>query len=213
LSGFPFTRRVKEDFHHLIHQTRFNDVNADIHYLCLHQTFEGAQVGPVDFTFRDGPDNIPGKWIPKKFKAVLSGHIHRAQQLTHSLDGRSLSVPVIYPGSIERTSFAERFEEKYYVMIKLFHNQGGISQVIEYHALPSRPMLKLKIPVEDRNLSELRWMIRDRLAIINPNAVVRIDLTGHNGEQIQTRLTAAGLRALAPHTMNVSMASPIRSKS
>jgi DNA repair exonuclease SbcCD nuclease subunit len=202
-SGFPFTRNVKEDFHNLLTQTGYREVQADIHYLCTHQTFEGAQVGPIDFTFRNGPDNIPGEWIPEEFTGVLSGHIHRGQRLTRNLGGQDLIVPVIYPGSIERTSFAERFEEKYYVTITLLPNTRKPRQVIEYHPLPTRPMVNLKIPVEGRNLSEVKWVIRDRLTMIHPDAVVRINLTGPNADEIQRSLTAAGLRSAAPRSMNI----------
>ena len=43
---------------------------------------------------------LPMKLIPEDLTAVLCGHIHRQQVL------KSPKVPVIYPGSIERTSFA-----------------------------------------------------------------------------------------------------------
>jgi len=112
LSGFPFTRKIRDKFPALLGQTGYANIDADWRYLCTHQTFEGASVGPVDYTFLNGPDNIPPEWVPHDFGAVLSGHIHRAQQLDQTLDGQQLQVPVIYPGSIERTSIAERFEEK-----------------------------------------------------------------------------------------------------
>ena len=204
-SGFPFTRRVKEQFPSLLDQTGFQDHQADFHYLCLHQTFEGAQVGPVDFTFRSGPDNIPGEWVPEEFNVVLSGHIHRGQRLIQTLDKKDLEVPIIYPGSIERTSFAERFEEKYYVTITLYPDKKKTRQEIEYHRLPARPMVNLKIPVEDRNLSEIKYLIKDRLTLIDPDAIVRINLRGKNLEQYHRRLTAPGLRALAPESMNISL--------
>ena len=205
LSGFPFTRRVKDSFHSLLRQTGYQVYQADIHYLCLHQTFEGAQVGPSDFTFRSSPDNIPGEWTPDLFRAVLSGHIHRGQQLTQSLDRKKLNVPIIYPGSIERTSFAERFEEKYYVMITLVPGKNKTLQIIEYHQLPARPMVNLKIPVEDRDLPEVKSLIKDRLLMINPDSIVRINLTGPNADGIQQSLTASGLRAVAPRSMNINL--------
>ena len=204
-SGFPFARKVKEDFLSLLNMTRYREVQADIHYLCTHQTYEGAQVGPVDFTFREGPDNIPGEWVPEVFKAVLSGHIHRGQRLTQTLGGGDLAVPVIYPGSTERTSFAERFEDKFFVTIKIFSNQGKPRQEIKFHQLPTRPMVKLKIPVEDRNMNQVKSLIKDRLALIDPDAIVRINLTGHDKERYLERLTAPGLRALAPESMNISL--------
>lgn len=204
-SGFPFAREARERFPALLEETGYRETGADLHYLCTHQTFEGAQVGPVDYTFRKGPDNIPGEWVPKVFSAVLSGHIHRGQQLTRSLDGRDLPVPVVYPGSIERASFAERFEDKFYVSITVHLDEKEPRQVVDFHPLPSRPMIKLEIPVEDRTLEQTVLLIQDRLALIKPDAVVRVDLTGRNRERALEGLTAPVLRALAPESMNISL--------
>ena len=204
-SGFPFLRGAREGFPAALEGTGWREVEADLHFLCAHQTFEGAQVGPVDYTFRTGPDNIPGEWIPDQFSAVLSGHIHRAQRLERSLDGQPLPVPIIYPGSIERTSFAERFEDKYYVSITVDFSAGQPQQRVEYHPLPTRPMVKLEIPVEDRDPDQVKLLIRDRLSFLTPDAVVRVDLTGRERERALAGLTAPGLRSLAPETMNISL--------
>ena len=53
------------------------------------------------------------------FLAVLSGHIHRFQVLTKDLWGRPIKIPILYPGSIERTSFAEKDEPKGYLKVEL----------------------------------------------------------------------------------------------
>lgn len=206
LSGFPFTRKVKDKFHTLLRESLYREVQADVHYLCLHQTFEGAQVGPSDFTFRSGADNIPSKEVPRQFAAVLSGHIHRAQKLTRSLTGQRLPVPVIYPGSIERTSFAERFEEKYYVLIKLVRGTKGLNQAVGFHKLPSRPMVKIEIPTQDRTLIQIQDFVRTRLFELDADAIARLHLIGPKAEQFQSAFTAADLRALAPESMNVSLA-------
>jgi len=204
-SGFPFAREARARFPALLEETGYREKQADLKYLCTHQTYEGAQVGPVDFTFREGPDNIPGEWVPEVFSAVLSGHIHRGQQLTRGLDGRDLPVPVVYPGSIERASFAERFEDKFYASITIHLDEKEPRQVVDYHPLPARPMIKLEIPVEDRTLEQTVLLIRDRLALIKPDAVVRVDLTGRNRERALEGLTAPVLRALAPESMNISL--------
>jgi DNA repair exonuclease SbcCD nuclease subunit len=206
LSGFPFARKVRVHFHDLLVQTRYQEAQADLLYLCLHQTFEGAQVGPSDFTFRSGIDNIPPEDVPLQFGAVLSGHIHRAQKLTRSLEKQPLTVPVIYPGSIERTSFAERFEEKFCVLIKLDPSTEGLNQTIEFHQLPSRPMIKIEIPTQDQTVAQIQTLIHDRLAELDPDAITRLYLTGPKAEAIAPSLTAAVLRGLAPTSMNVSLA-------
>jgi len=204
LSGFPFARKAREKFPSLLRQTRYKKVEADWRYLCTHQTFEGAKVGPVDYTFRKGQDNIPPDWVPEDFRAVLCGHIHRAQQLNKTLDGYQLKVPVIYPGSIERTSIAERFEDKSFRLIKLCADNGKMVQEVETHPLPARPMLKVSVPVKDHPPDQVLIHIQGQLSLINPDAVVRVELTGRRAEQIQKSITAASLRAAAPRSMNIS---------
>lgn len=204
LSGFPFARMVREKFPKLLNQTGWKDVRADAHFLCTHQTFEGAQVGPVDFTFREGPDNIPPAWVPREFTAVLSGHIHRAQQLTQTLHGEELAVPVIYPGSIERTSVAERFESKSFKMIHLWWEEGQFFQEVETHPLPARPMVKVKVPVEDYPPDQVLVHIQSQLTMLKPDAVVRVELIGGRADQIQRSISAAALRSCAPGSMNIT---------
>lgn len=69
-------------------------------------------MGPVNFTFRNGPDVIPCRAIPQRFAAVLAGHIHRHQIL-------DAGAPVFYPGATERTSHAEARETKGCVRLTL----------------------------------------------------------------------------------------------
>ena len=113
LSGFPNDRnRIADLFPLHVSRTDWRSQHADIRLLVMHQTVEGATVGPVDFMFRRAPDVIPGRAIPPGFAAVLSGHIHRHQLLTADARRRPFASPVFYPGSTTRTSGAERFESK-----------------------------------------------------------------------------------------------------
>jgi DNA repair exonuclease SbcCD nuclease subunit len=208
LSGFPFARKVREKFPDLLKETGWNEIEADAHFLCAHQTFEGAQVGPSDFTFREGPDNIPAEWVPQGFTSILSGHIHRAQQLTETLGGEQLSVPVIYPGSIERTSVAERFEKKTFNVINLSWMGETLVQEMETHPLPARPMVKVTVPVEDYSPDQVLVHIRSKLSLLKPDAVVRVELVGPRADQVQGSITAAHLRSCAPGSMNISF--PLR---
>ena len=205
LSGFPFARKVKERFWDLLDQTDYLHNSADLHLLCLHQTFEGAQVGPNDFTFRRSPDNIPTQWIPRQFSAVLSGHIHRAQNIKNSLDQKQSTVPVIYPGSIERTSFAEREEKKYYVMITIHPIHRKDKLVTKYHQLPTRPMIKTVIDVQNCDLEKIKPIIKNQLSTFDPHAVVRIKLSGSGADDLREKLSDSHLRALGPATMNMSL--------
>lgn len=128
VAGFPFARRVDGPaFQRLVEATGVftAEAHADVRLLCLHQAVEGATVGPADFTFRAGPDVIPGRAIPGGLAAVLAGHIHRHQILTRDLAGRRLASPVLYPGSTERTSYAERTETKGYLRLRVAPGRGG----------------------------------------------------------------------------------------
>jgi DNA repair exonuclease SbcCD nuclease subunit len=136
---------------------------------------------------------------------VLSGHIHRAQQLTHAIDRQPLPAPVIYPGSIERTSFAERFESKYYVILKIELSSPIPHLEVEYRPLPSRPMIKLKIPTGGAKPEAIKTHLHQTLSNLDPDAIVRLQFTGPNAETIQASLSASDLRALAPQTMNISL--------
>ncbi len=106
ISGFPCVRNgIRDLFPQL-------EPRGDIRLLTLHQSVEGATVGPVNFTFRDGPDVLPRRAIPRHFHAVLAGHIHRHQVL-------DANAPVFYPGATEPTSSAEWGERKGCVTLEL----------------------------------------------------------------------------------------------
>jgi DNA repair exonuclease SbcCD nuclease subunit len=120
ISGFPNERdRIREAFEGLLERTEWRSSSPDVRLFCMHQTIEGATVGPVDYVFRRAPDVIPGRAIPSGFAAVLSGHIHRHQVIATDLRGRSIAAPVFYPGSTARTSGAERYEAKGYVTMEI----------------------------------------------------------------------------------------------
>jgi exonuclease SbcD len=113
IAGFPNDRdSIRNTFPALLEATGWREAEAGIRLLCVHQTVEGATVGPSDFFFRGAPDVIAGSDIPTGFAAVLSGHIHRHQVLRRDIRRRPLGSPVFYPGSTHRTSSAERAEPK-----------------------------------------------------------------------------------------------------
>jgi DNA repair protein SbcD/Mre11 len=140
LAGFPFATDVGLRFEALLAATGWRDTPASVRLLCLHQAVEGARVGPVGYTFRGGPDVVRGAQLPPGFDAVLCGHIHRSQVLTRDLSQRPLAAPVLYPGSIERTSRAERFEEKGYLRVEVAPGGRPSWRFVE---LPTQPMSEL----------------------------------------------------------------------
>jgi DNA repair exonuclease SbcCD nuclease subunit len=208
LSGFPFHREGRATFRQLVKQTGYRTVAADAHLLCIHLVVEGAQVGVSNYTFRSGPHVVRGRDIPEGFAAVLSGHIHRAQVLTHDLAGRPLAAPVIYPGSVERTSIVEREEEKGYVVldIDLAAQGGGALLDVSFVPLPARPMVNLVVDLDDLGEESLTEHVRKRLLGLDSEAVVRVQLEGSGEAGAREVLSAACLRGLAPPSMNVSLA-------
>lgn len=194
LAGFPYARSVRASFSDLIEATEWRQEPSTTTLLLVHHAFEGARVGPADFTFGAKPDVIRPSDIPSKVTAVLSGHIHRAQALVRARDGTALPAPILYPGSIERTSFAEKEERKGYLTLAIEPN--GHLRGWRFHELPSRPMIRLELGAHT-TLQRLRQRLRD----LPPDAVVRLEARG----AIPEALSAASVRALTPDTMNVSL--------
>ena len=210
LSGFPYSRAVMpEVFPSLVESTGWRSTPADARLLCLHQAVEGAVVGPSDYVFRRGGDVIPGKLIPEGFAAVLSGHIHREQVLTRDLAGMPIASPVIYAGSTERTSFAEKNEQKGYYVIDLAPTGSGTGRIRSkrFAHLATRPMIDLSLPADTGSYDALAQDLCRALSGLDPHAIVRITLEGPACETAGRALRAGVLRRLAPSTMNVSLRS------
>ena len=207
ISGFPFTRKIGLVFSDVLRATRYEQFPADLRILCMHQAVEGAKVGPVNYTFRSGQDVIRGSDLPKTFCAVLSGHIHRVQTLRYDLKGQKLPVPVLYPGSVERTAFAEQKENKGYLILTLSTGEkpGGVLNNVVFHPLPTRPMETLELNLDHQSDAEILVQLKTRLAAIAPDAVVRIRLEGVINEETWQILSAKNLRSLAPETMNIEL--------
>ncbi|MBW2276671.1 MAG: DNA repair exonuclease [Deltaproteobacteria bacterium] len=208
LSGFPNIRRdVSTRFGDAFDQTGWRKVAADVRVLCLHQIVEGATVGPVGFTFRRGHDVISGRDLPAGLAAVLCGHVHRAQVLRTDLVGRPLAAPVFYPGSVERTAFAEQDEIKGYFVLSAVRtgSPGGALKDERFCPLPARPMATVELDVTGLSESVLFAAIREALRAQPDDAVVRIRLSGVLRDEARGAVRAAALRKLAPETMNVEL--------
>lgn len=215
LGGFPFARRIRDEFRDLVSATGLDQVEGDLKLLCIHQAVEGAQVGPSNYTFRSGPDVIRGGDIPGYLAAVLSGHIHRAQVLTQDLRGWKLPAPVYYPGSIERTSSAERGESKGYLLME-FQPPGPGKPPPPHHRfipLPARPMIDLHLNPERIDRVYILNLVQAELRKVPPDSIVRIFFDNLPDPWIATGITSADLRNIAPELMNISLAASFRSRS
>lgn len=208
ISGFPFARRIGERFDSLMADCDYSAVDADCRLLCLHQTFEGATVGAQNYVFRRGEEVIGGSAIPSAFDIVLAGHIHRGQVLTHDLSGRALPASVVYPGSIERTSFAERLEQKQFALVTIARSASNAQfrTTVAFETLPTRSMVLLSIDPSHLDQATVSARLRKEIAALEPDAVVQVRLKPPVSEEILAVANASALRMMAPPTMNISLA-------
>lgn len=141
--AFPYERFNPESIASKIldHQSSHRKPNL---VLC-HQTFRGSWFGPHQFVFHHGVDLFEPHWFSAN-TIVLTGHIHRAQQVSDS--------NVFYTGSLIRTSFAESIEPKGYLLGEIANNRLNLlfqnveshaMQVIEINSHESLSSVKLRI--------------------------------------------------------------------
>ena len=206
IGGFPYEREnIRDRFSALVVECGVLAVAADLRLLCLHQTVEGSRV--KGYTFRSGADIIRGREIPGGLAAVLGGHIHRSQTLTRDLTGSQLAAPVLYPGSVERTSFAERDEPKGYLILefKADSKSGGVLERSEFRELPARPLFAVAVDAPDLEPEVLERRIRDELGLLPNDAVVQLRIDGKLAPGAENVIRAANLRKLHPETMTVTV--------
>jgi exonuclease SbcD len=152
---------------------------CDARLLLAHEAFEGAVCGPSDFTFRpsrERADVVPLAGIPDRFDMTLSGHIHRRQVLwrsrTSSHSGVTGRAPIVYAGSVERTSFAEMSEQKTFAVVTFDTSVitgEGVHGSMRFVALPARPMFDVAGDDADA--------LAGALAALPHDALVRITCT------------------------------------
>src|SRR5688572_10958998 len=179
VAGFPSERDdVRTRFADLLAGTGHSGEEADVRLLCLHQCVEGATVGPANYMFTTAADVIRASDLPHGFAATLSGHIHRHQVLTTDLRGRSLPAPVMYPGSIERTSIAEADEEKGFMIVELRCGDDHVQVDWQFHKLPARPLVRHELQLDGLDAERVEMAIRSLVANAPADAVVTVRVTG-----------------------------------
>ncbi len=203
IAGFPFVRdNIRKNIGTVLRKTHWQDEPSDVNILAIHHAVEGATVGPQNYTFRYGADTIRRRDIPEKFACVLTGHIHRQQVLRR--DGQY--PPVIYPGSIERTSFAEKDEDKGFFLIEFRPDDRGQWALnrLRFQHLPARPMITVLLDASSLTIDNVGHILQTELSKIDLNSVVQLKINGHPSPQILSQMTAQFIRDAAPDTMNIS---------
>ncbi|NPD84108.1 DNA repair exonuclease [Lentimicrobium sp. L6] len=169
MAGFPCVRKeVLSKFPDIAKEIAPKLRKESIKLLCMHQSIEGATCGPSDYTFRGGKDVILIQDLPEDYDLFLSGHIHRSQILYSACQ-----TPIIYPGSIERTAFAEKDETKGFYEINISE-----SQEISYEFIPleTRPMIDIFL---DKNLytaATLKEDILQQITNLPSDSILRFKL-------------------------------------
>lgn len=204
LSGFPYEREsVRTRFGSLLEQTDWRREENAIRLMCIHHCVEGATVGPRDFTFTTAADVIRAREIPADFSVVLSGHIHRHQVLTTDLSRRALDVSVLYPGSIERTSFAEMDEPKGFMIVHIGPGERDVRW--EFRRLPARPMVRHDFDASEIDAPVLETSIRGVISAAPPDAVLSVRVAGALTDAHWRAISSARFRGLVPPSMNVEI--------
>jgi DNA repair exonuclease SbcCD nuclease subunit len=213
LAGFPCERKAaRGKFSALLNSSGWYEQDAEIKLLCIHQTIEGAQVGPANYTFRSGKDVIQRQDLPGDAAAVLCGHIHRQQVLGDPADLRAESPPVIYPGSTERTSFAERDESKGFYEIEFTEDKGSwVIRRLKFIELPARPMENLTLDgkVTPENLGDF---IHSKITFMAPDSIVRLRCDPKTDPEVISMVTSKFLREILPDSMNYQFSAGFRQR-
>ena len=207
IGGFPCVRNgVRDRFPELLAETGMMAEPADVRFLCMHQLFEGARVGPSGYAFRGGEDVVRASDLPPGMTAVLCGHVHRHQVLRVDLAGRPLAAPVVYAGSTERTSFAEVDETKGFVSLVTGSNGSAAAPLsMAFHALPARPMYSRTIGAGPL-LSALE-RLRASLEGIDPGGILQVRI-GDERRRDSRRIIAA-VKAMVAPTLVLSFRLPL----
>jgi len=122
-----------------------------------------------------------------------------------------LPTPVLYPGSVERTAFAEVEEEKGYLLLKVTPGgRGGTLASHEFVRLPARPMILRDLhPRPGPSAAWTREALHTRLVTalsLGPsNAVLRVRIHGSVPPEARELVAARHLRLISPPEMNLEV--------
>ncbi len=206
LAGFPFVPGdIRSRYRDFVQMTGWRNQPSDVRFLVIHQAVDGATVGPVNFMFRYREDVVEPGQTPDEFHGVLCGHIHRHQVITRDLSGARLTVPVYMAGSIDRTAFAERFEDKGVIYFDICESAVGEWEVIaDFRKIRTRPMIVHDMHIDDIPGGQVEKMLVETIKKFPADAILRLIIHISDPGDVPATLTAARFRELAPDTMNVS---------
>jgi DNA repair exonuclease SbcCD nuclease subunit len=209
IGGFPFIRGdINGEFLSTLKQSGWYQQGADIKMLALHQAIEGATVGPGRFTFRKGLDVISLSTLPNDVTVILCGHIHRQQILKKKRGDFLPPIPVIFSGSTERTSFAEKEETKgfYHLIFNYDQDDKWILKELRFIELPSRPMKDIFIDA-DLSTQYFESYLVKAISQIDQDSIIRFKSHNPINGHLRRLLTTRNLNQLLPSSLNFTFSS------
>lgn len=195
VSGFPNVRNgIRDQFSEI--QNKISPQKGCLNILVMHQAVDGSRV--AKYVFKNDADTVNIKEIDQNYDLVLCGHIHRRQILTNGKQ------PVIYSGSVERTSFQEKNEPKGYYEIELQKNGQKWRHKIEFKELNTRPMIDLNL---DNIINHRGWEKRLRAALnqVPENSVIRLNINSALDLSVTRELTISRLTKAIPTNRNYTL--------
>ena len=196
IAGFPYVRRnVKAEFP-IICKKFVNQLQPEsFKIMLMHHAIEGAVVGPQRFMFRQGSDVVQINDIPDDYDLILSGHIHPTQMLK-----TNLGKPILYPGSTERTAFAEKDEVKGFYEINI-----DAARNLEMNFIPlyARPMEVVELNIETYTTNEIKEALTKAISSFKSDSVVQIRMKNIH---LLPMLKISLLDDVFPRSMNYQVA-------
>jgi exonuclease SbcD len=170
VSGFPyFYGDLRNAFPGMMNNFKSEIDPDDLNIMLFHHAVEGAQVGKHNYTFRNNKDVIRITDLSEDYTCYLSGHIHR-YQLLRNIEN---NVPMLYPGSIERTSYQEVNEVKGFCELRFTKNKSGYTFDHKFIRLPARPMTTIRFEDKIYSGHEIKKLLKEKVRKISGRSIIR----------------------------------------
>lgn len=198
VSGFPYYKGDIRSLFPSYRQKLESNLQTDqFNILCVHHAIDGVKAGHQFFEFRNRKDTLDIDHLPGAFDLILSGHIHKYQQMQATNHSGS-QIPIIYSGSTERTMFDEIDEIKGY---HTFEIQGKNFEH-QFHSIYTRPMHRINLKSESINSEQIAGLLSERMADFEKDAIVQLLAEEEEMLYELSRLKTNGFFA---DTMNVTI--------
>jgi DNA repair exonuclease SbcCD nuclease subunit len=143
---------------------KYSKQKADSKILLAHYYFEGTDLSStVSPEVEPGEVEFNASMIPDGVTLGVFGHVHLCQ----TKDVRN--VPLIFVGAVERIDWGEREGEKRFLTI------DPIGMKWEFHDLPTRDMLRMRVKIEAGDVNPTQTIL-DQIPADVKDKMVRIEI-------------------------------------